>query len=373
VDAAVIAASRQQTPDNERTQVAEKVFRATLTAAHQNQITALAFTMDAAKTTITGTVSAATQTTILNVGGLHTIPLRANAEGRIAKPRIRQLDLAMCIDATGSMDATLSAVRNNALNFEANLNAELQRRGVDPFDAMRVRIIFFRDFGGTYAGAGPAYYNPNSGTGVYVWQRSGWVWAAPTDPNRFSYVGDNPPMRASQFWDLPADRTLFSSFVQTETAWGGGDAPESGLECLNEAMDSPWARVGDLTPSGKRLSQVYPVVAIWTMSEAHPPDWAQNLLNTNYPPSSKMPRSHAGLLLKWNDATKIDATNRMLVFFGNPITPEDGRGGNPNGWQPITRWPGFLQGGSLTQGTNDMVLKIADAVVAKLSVPILSQ
>jgi hypothetical protein len=86
-----------------------------------------------------------------------------------------------------------------------------------------------------------------------------------------------------------------------------------------------------------------------------------------------MPRTHTGLLGKWNDPIKIDQLNRMLVFFGNPITPEDGKGGDPNGWQPVSKWPGFLQGGTLTQGTNSLVLKIADAIIAKLRTPVLSQ
>jgi hypothetical protein len=373
IDAAVLAASRQKLPDDQRTRIAEELFRGRLTAAQRQQIKELAFVLDAANNKVTGRVDAETATTIMNVGGFTVMPFAASAEGIIARPIVRQLDLAMCIDASKSMDATLNSVKANALDFEANLNAELQNRGVDPFDAMRVRVIFFRDYGGTYDAAGPAYYNPYSTTGTWVWQKDQWVWADPTDPNRFRYVGDNPPMRASQFWNLPADRSLFSNFVQTETAWGGGDAPESGLECVNEAMDSAWARVGDLTPDGKKLDQVYPIVAVWTMSEVHPPDWPRSLLHPEYPSSSKMPRTHTGLLGKWNDPIKIDQLNRMLVFFGNPITPEDGKGGDPNGWQPVSKWPGFLQGGTLTQGTNSLVLKIADAIIAKLRTPVLSQ
>jgi Flp pilus assembly protein TadG len=367
-DAAVIAAARQHVADADRARIAEQAFNGTLTPAQQQQVTAKSFTVDPSTTKVTVQVDAATPTTILKVAGWQTMPLRVYAEGIIAKPQIRQLDLAMCIDATASMDATLNAVKSNALNFDANLNAELQRRGIDPFDAMRVRVIFFRDYGGN------SYWNASKTPGDYViGVGQQWVWVPwSTDPLRYRNVGDIPAMRVSQFWSLPADRTLFSTFVQPETAWGGGDAPESGLECANEAMDSPWARVGDLTPSGKKLSQVYPVIAVWTMSEAHPPAWPLSLTNPDYPPSSKMPRAHSGLLMKWNDATKIDQVNRMLVFFGDPINPEDGKGGNPNGWLPLTKWPGFMQGGTLTQGTNNMVIKMADAIAAKLSTPILS-
>lgn len=368
VDAAVIAAGRQKASDSERALIAEKVFRGSITPAQQQQVTAMTFTVDSNMTKVTGQVDAETPATIMNVAGFRTMPIRATAEGTIAKPRIRQLDLAMCIDASYSMQATLNAVNANALDFESNLNAELQRRGIDPFDAMRVRVIFFRDYGGNN------YYDPNKSPGDYViGPGNQWVWVPITDLNRYRNVGDVPALRASAFWSLPSDRISFSSFVQPETAWGGGDKPESGLECVNEAMDSPWARVGDLTSSGKKLNQVYPVIAVWTMSNAHPPEFPLSLTNPDYPSSTKMPRAHSGLLMKWNDATKIDQGNRMLVFFGNPNNPEDGEAGDPNGWPPLTKWPGFMQGGTLTQGTNNMVLKIADAIVAKLSTPILSQ
>ena len=376
VDAAVIAASRPQVPDTDRKLVAEQVFYGALTTAQRAQVTVATFAADIAAGKITAHVEAKTAATMLKLGGFEAVPIGVAAEGIIAKPRIRQLDLALCIDASASMDATLSAVKTNAVNFEANLNAELSRRGIDPFDAMRVRVIFFRDYGGN------TYYNPMKQPGDYViGPGQQWVWVPFTsdpvrypngDPLRYRAVGDGPPMRASQFWNLPADRSAFSTFVQPETAWGGGDYPESGLECVNEAMDSPWARVGDLTASGKKLSQVYPVIAVWTMSNTHPPAWPLSLTNPDYPSTTKMPRSHSGLLVKWNDASKIDAANRMLVFFGNPSVPEDGQPGDPNGWPPLTQGPGFVRGGTLTQGNSDMIAAIARAIATKLSQPLLS-
>jgi hypothetical protein len=369
VDAAVIAAGREKVADAERVVIAEKVFRSSVRPDLVGNVTRMAFRMDATVTKITGEVDSVTPTTILGIGGWRNVPIGAYSEIVIAKPQVRQLDVVMCIDASASMDATLNAVKNNALTFEANLNAEIQRRGFDPFDAMRVRVIFFRDYGGN------SYWDPNKSPGDYVIGPGQlWVWVPlTTDPLRYRNVGDIPAMRASQFWNLPADRALFSSFVQPETAWGGGDLPESGLECVNEAIDSAWARVGNVTPSGKTLTQVFPLIGVWTMSNAHPPAHPLSLTNPDYPPSSKMPRSHTGLLFKWNDATKIDQVNRMLVFFGNPDSPEDGQLRDPNGWPPLTQWPGFTQGGTLTEGTNTMVVKIADAVAAKLSTPVLSR
>ncbi|HEX2727934.1 MAG TPA: pilus assembly protein TadG-related protein, partial [Beijerinckiaceae bacterium] len=273
VDAAVIAAAREHVPDNERVVVAEQVFTGAIPPALLKSVKSKSFTMDAAHSRVVARVMAETSATLISFGGFHDVSIGVEAEGRIAKPQVRQLDLAMCIDASGSMQALLDAVKSNALNFEASLNAELKKRGIDPFDAMRVRVIYFRDYGGNN------YFDPAAGGNV--WQQNGWVYVTPTDPNRYTYLGDLPPLRASQFWNLPTDRSLFSSFVQTELSWGGGDEPESGLECVNEAMDSKWAKVGDLTSSGKKLTHVYPVVAVWTDANAHPPSHPLSLSNTS--------------------------------------------------------------------------------------------
>jgi Putative Flp pilus-assembly TadE/G-like len=66
------------------------------------------------------------------------------------KAGTRVLDIAMCIDATGSMQPTIDAVKTNALNFYTTLNAELAARRLEKFDAVQVRPIFFRDFGGNW-------------------------------------------------------------------------------------------------------------------------------------------------------------------------------------------------------------------------------
>jgi Flp pilus assembly protein TadG len=365
VDAAVIAAAREKVPDDQRASVAEQVFKGAMLPALLKAVKSTSFSMDSKQTRVMARVTADTSATFMTFGGWRDVAIGAEAEGTIARAQVRQLDLAMCIDASASMQALLDAVKINALTFEANLNAELRKRGIDPFDAMRVRVIYFRDFGGN------DYFNP--ATGGWVWQQSGWVWVTATDPNRYAYVGDLPSLRPSAFWSLPNDRSLFSSFVQTEMSWGGGDEPESGLECVNEAIDSKWAKVGDVAPSGQKLTQVYPVIAVWTDANTHPPAWALSLSNPNYPPPSKMPRSHSGLLVKWNNAAAVDQANRMLMFFGGPTKPANGKPADPNGWPPLMAWPGFTVGGTLTQGTNDMVVKIADAIAAKLSVPIVSR
>ena len=52
-------------------------------------------------------------------------------------------------------------------------------------------------------------------------------------------------LQESPFFELPAEETGFSGFVNSLVAEGGGDAPESGLEAVALAMTSPWTTRGD--------------------------------------------------------------------------------------------------------------------------------
>ena len=62
-------------------------------------------------------------------------------------------------------------------------------------------------------------------------------------------------LEESPFFTLPADRSSFSEFVNGLIAQGGGDAPESGLEAVALAINSPWTTIGD------RRRQV---IVVWT-------------------------------------------------------------------------------------------------------------
>jgi Flp pilus assembly protein TadG len=356
VDAAVIAGALLKLEDKKREKQAEASFRGALPSGIRPLIQSAIFTVDKTATRIEGDVVATVPMAFMGIAGYKEVTVHVQSTALIAKPQIRQLDLVMCIDATGSMQATIDAVKSNALNFEANLNAELKKRSIDPFDAMRVRVVFFRDFGGNW------YYDPKEG-GWYYGQ-NGWVWIAKNDPHRARYVGDVPPLKISDLWRLPDERNQFSAYVQPEKAWGGGDLPESGLECVNEGMDTKWAKGGDGIPgNGKKLTGVYPVIVVWTDADAHKPSHTLSLSNPDYPPTPHMPRDYAGLTAKWNDPKQIDQNNKMLVFFGNS---------QRQGWKPLRDWNGFIEGGSLTDGTTDMVRKIADAIASKISTPTIS-
>ena len=55
------------------------------------------------------------------------------------------VDIAMCMDATGSMGTLLNTVKANALSFYADLTGAMEKKGKH-IDELRVRVIAFRDY-----------------------------------------------------------------------------------------------------------------------------------------------------------------------------------------------------------------------------------
>ena len=364
VDAAVLAAARLNDDDAKRTQVAERYFEAQLSIQQLAMVTHKEFLMSADKERITGKVDLAIPARFAGILGVTNLSTTTQSTVAIARPDVRQLDIVMCIDATGSMSGTINAVKTNALNLEANLNAELEKRGIKAFDAMRVRAIYYRDYGGTnLTGADRWWFNG-----------SAWIKINSSHPEYWKGVGDNPPMKFSSFFNLPSQRADFSAYVSPESASGGGDEPESGLECLNEAMDSPWAKIGDIPSGGtKPLQAVYPLIALWTDATTHRPSYSVSLKNPAYPPTTKMPRTYAALRTKWDDPKVIEPNRKMLVFFGNPNKSGSDKDGVADGWLKVKDWPGFMLGGTLTEGNSQLVSKLADAIASKVRMPTLTQ
>ena len=175
---------------------AKRYFDAQIDSALRQQIVDVSFTMDAKATNIVGSVKANIRSFMPNVVMNQWLEVNVRAVSAVAKPQVRQLDVVMCIDATGSMTPTLNAVKTNALNFESNLNSELTKRGIPPFDAMRVRVAFYRDYGGNYLTGGT--------TGVFVYSGGTYTYKVikPSDPDYWTYVGDTPPTH--EFGILPS-------------------------------------------------------------------------------------------------------------------------------------------------------------------------
>src|SRR4051794_41375889 len=124
------------------------------------------------------------------------------------------VDIVFCVDVTGSMTPILDQVKANALRFYSDVQSNLTAKG-KTIDELRVRVVAFRDI-----------------------------------------VADGEAaLQESPFFELPADETGFSNFVNGLFAEGGGDAPESGLEAVALSMTSPW------TTRGERRRQV---LVVWT-------------------------------------------------------------------------------------------------------------
>lgn len=357
VDTGVLAAAKLNDADNKRTEIAGKYFRGSLPSGFAGTVTSSAFAVTTGSVSVTGTATATLPTTFGSLIGQPNVTLSVKATALISKPQVRHLDLVMCIDATGSMQNTLTAVKNAATSFESDLNAELTRRNIEKFDSMRVKVVFYRDYGG----------NTSADTDGYTYKGKFY-------PPDLTLVGDNPPMKVSSWYPLPAQSSNFSSFVSPEKASGGGDLPESGLECVNEGINSSWTKAGATvvggTSAGKTITAAFNVIAVWTDADAHAPSHALSLLNPDYPASTVMPRRWdtlagvQGLTNKWTVNTTMDLNNRMLVFFGNSQTTN---------WKPVSAWLDFFQGGTLTQGNTQLVTRLADAISTKTKTPTLTQ
>ena len=130
------------------------------------------------------------------------------------------VDIVFCVDCTGSMQPYLESVKRSATEFHRLLEEKMavKNKGIRQ---LRVRIIAFRDIG---------------------------------------EEGDESIV-ATNFFTLPAEGAAFNSFVSKLAAGGGGDEPESALEALALAIQSPWERTMD-----KRRH----IVVVCTDASAHP-------------------------------------------------------------------------------------------------------
>ena len=199
------------------------------------------------------------------------------------------VDLVFCVDVTGSMTPILDAVKANALRFYDDVQRNLTDKGKH-VDELRVRIIAFRDF------------NTDAESAV----------------------------TESSFFQLPEERTFFSSFVDSLVAEGGGDAPESGLEAVALAINSPWTSRGD------RRRQV---IVVWTDQPAHPLGFAV------LPPSfaSSVPRDFSALTDLWEDPQgPVGSSSKRLILFA-----PDGPGWSDisASWENVVHLPSEAGGG----------------------------
>ena len=215
----------------------------------------------------------------------------AGAQSSLAAPRglSYAVDIVFCIDVTGSMTPIIDQVKANALRFYDDVQSNLTAKGKN-VDQLRVRIIAFRDFAADGAAA----------------------------------------LDESPFFTLPDERADFSEFVNGLVAEGGGDAPESGLEAVALAIDSPWTTTGD------RRRQV---IVVWTDQPA------QSLSPTVLPPdiASRVPADFSALTDAWEDEQgRMGSSSKRLILFA-----PDGPGWSDISgvWENVVHHPSQAGGG----------------------------
>ena len=179
------------------------------------------------------------------------------------------VDIVMCIDATGSMGGIIDTVKASALTFHEQLQAAMEAAD-KAVDILRVKVIVFRDYGRDGDGA----------------------------------------MAESQFFTLPDQASEFSAYVSGIEARGGGDIPENALEAIALALKSEWT-----TAPGKKRH----VVLMFTDAPALPLGARKDC--PNYP--ADMPADLAALGAMWEgttdnqEATYNPNAGRLVVFAPN--------------------------------------------------------
>jgi hypothetical protein len=177
------------------------------------------------------------------------------------------VDIVLCIDCTGSMGATLDAVKEHALRFHLSVEAALAKKQKS-IDQFRLRVIAFRDF----------------------------------------FVDEQPLMAMPDFLDLRTDAEAFQSFVRGLNATGGGDEPENALEALALAIRSPWNRA--------EQAKARHLIVVWTDASAHPLEKAAKSRPAAYPPN--MPANLDELTELWEE---MNNSSRRLIIYAPDAEP----------------------------------------------------
>ena len=216
-------------------------------------------------------------------------PAPVSSPGLVTRGLRYAVDIVFCIDVTGSMNPILDAVKQNALRFYDDVQANLTAKGKN-VDQLRVRVVAFRDF----------------------------------------HVNTENALVESSFFPLPEERTAFDRFINELVAEGGGDAPESGLEAVALAINSPWTSAGD------RRRQV---IVVWTDQPAHPLD------TTVLPPdlAGSVPADFSALTDSWEDAQGVlGPSSKRLILFA-----PDGPGWSDisANWENVVHHPSQAGGG----------------------------
>ena len=178
------------------------------------------------------------------------------------------VDIVMCIDATGSMGPLIKMVKENALNFQNDFTAKLEEKS-KTVNEVRVKVIAFRD-----------------------------------------YLADGEKaILMSDFLTLPDQSAQFNAMVNGIEPTGGGDDPEDGLEALAYAIKSKWNK-----GEGKKRH----VIVVWTDDATHDLGFGKSA--PNYP--AKMAKDFNELSEWWGVGQTpnavMDRKSKRLVIYAPP-------------------------------------------------------
>lgn len=183
------------------------------------------------------------------------------------------VDLVLCIDATGSMDPIIEMTKQNALNLPEDIMREAKAQGKEIAN-LRLKVIVFRDYctDGEYA------------------------------------------MQMTDFFVLPKEKANLHDVVSDIIASGGGDEPEDGLEALAYAMNSDWT---PSRPGAKRRQ----VIVMWTDASAHELGYGKE--SPYYDP--ELPLDFDELTDWWGDdespKSKMHYESKRLALFAPKVKP----------------------------------------------------
>lgn len=180
-------------------------------------------------------------------------------KGVIGQGMDYNVDIVMCIDATGSMGTIIEDVKANALSFYQKFVDEMEAKSKS-VQQLRIKVIAFRDFG-----------------------------------------VDSEPLVESKFFVLDDESREFHDFVSNIEATGGGDEPENSLEALAVAMNSDWVTTGSVRRH---------VIIMYTDASALPLGARSG--SANYP--AGMPSDLAELREWWEGQKMEKRAKRLLVF-----------------------------------------------------------